>query len=375
MMRITGSLFPFTRALQGGAPIVLVAGRENHLGEISDSWAHDYFAGKIVFSPYTVRSFLLEERGLVVNILVTGGAGFIGSHLVRAWKARGARVRVLDNFRTGKRSNLDGVDVDIIEGSVTDAEAVRAGMRGVQVVHHLAALVSVPESVEKPIECENINVIGTILLLEEAIRQGVKAFVFSSSSAVYGNVDRPLHSETDLPAPASPYAISKLAGEHYLHLAQGATGLRTVSLRYFNVFGPRQDPTSPYAAAVSIFFARAIAGRRLTIFGDGNQTRDFIYVSDVVEANLLAAERGEGVYNVAAGRRITINDLAQTIKLIAQSSSPLEYAEERPGDVRHSRGNIERLSALGWKPRVSLEEGLRETYLWMKNQNEVNKHA
>jgi UDP-glucose 4-epimerase len=303
-----------------------------------------------------------------VKVLVTGGAGFIGSHIAHAWLKRGAQVRILDNFRTGKRENLAGLDVELIQGSVTDSAMVEQAVADVDVVHHLAALVSVPESVEHPIEAEQINTIGTIVLLSAAAQAGVKAFVFSSTSAIYGNVDRPQHSESDLPAPVSPYAISKLAGEYYVSLANGRNGMRTVALRYFNVFGPRQDPTSPYAAAVSIFFARAIEGKPLTIFGDGEQTRDFIYVDDVVSANLLAAEKGEGVYNVAAGRRITINELAKTIRQIAGSNSPIVHAAERPGDVRHSRGAIERLAALGWRPQISLHDGLQKTYEWMLSQ-------
>ncbi|MGB9692371.1 MAG: SDR family oxidoreductase [Candidatus Sumerlaeaceae bacterium] len=303
-----------------------------------------------------------------MKVLVTGGAGFIGSHIAHAWLKRGAQVRILDNFRTGKRENLAGLDVELIQGSVTDSAMVEQAVADVDVVHHLAALVSVPESVEHPIEAEQINTIGTIVLLSAAAQAGVKAFVFSSTSAIYGNVDRPQHSESDLPAPVSPYAISKLAGEYYVSLANGRNGMRTVALRYFNVFGPRQDPTSPYAAAVSIFFARAIEGKPLTIFGDGEQTRDFIYVDDVVSANLLAAEKGEGVYNVAAGRRITINELAKTIRQIAGSNSPIVHAAERPGDVRHSRGAIERLAALGWRPQISLHDGLQKTYEWMLSQ-------
>ncbi len=303
-----------------------------------------------------------------MKILITGGAGFIGSHIARAWLERGASVRVLDNFRTGKRENLAGMEVEIIEGSINNRNVVECALQDVDIVHHLAALVSVPESVEHPVETEEINTIGTIVLLNAAERAGVKSFVFSSTSAVYGNVDRPEHSERDLPQPFSPYAISKLAAEYYVSLAHRPNGMRTVSLRYFNVFGPRQDPSSPYAAAISIFTAKAIVGEPLVIYGDGEQTRDFIYVDDVVSANLLAAQRGEGVYNVATGRRITINELALTIREIAGSKSPVLHATERPGDVRHSRGSIERLTALGWKPKVSLRDGLLQTYKWMLEQ-------
>lgn len=314
-----------------------------------------------------------EEKRFVI-VLVTGGAGFIGSHLVRAWLARGAEVRVLDNFRTGKLSNLEGLPVQLFEGSICDTAVVDAAVRGVEVVHHLAALVSVPESVDKPVETEEINVVGTIRLLEAAKRHGVRRFVFSSSSAVYGDVVRQVHRESDLPAPASPYAISKLAGEYYVGLAHDPKGMRTTSLRYFNVYGPRQDPGSPYAAAVSIFFARAVSGQPLRIFGDGEQTRDFVYVGDVVAANLLAAQQGEGVYNVATGSGVSIRELAELIRQIASSDSGVEFAAPRPGDVRHSRGDAERLRRLGWEPQVTLEKGLAETYRWMRASREDMAH-
>jgi len=302
------------------------------------------------------------------TILITGGAGFIGSHIAEAWLARGANVRVLDNFRTGKLENLRNLDVELIEGSVTDPKTVERAVKGVSIIHHLAALVSVPESVEKPIETQRINVEGTINLLRSAAEAGVKRFVFSSTSAVYGDVERPAHSETDLPAPASPYAISKLSAEQYVSLANGQAGMTTVSLRYFNVFGPRQDPKSPYAAAISIFTARSLRGEPLVIYGDGMQTRDFIYVKDVVAANLFVAEHANGVYNVGRGERITIKTLAELIRNFVGSRSRIEFASPRPGDVRHSCANIQRLKALGWKPEFTLEQGLDQTVRWMTEQ-------
>ncbi|AXA37344.1 UDP-glucose 4-epimerase [Candidatus Sumerlaea chitinivorans] len=273
----------------------------------------------------------------------------------------------MDNFRTGRRENLEGLEVEIIEASVTDGSAVRDAVQGVDVVHHLAALVSVPESMEKPTETEHINVVGTICLLEAAAKAGVQRFVFSSTSAVYGNVEREKHSETDLPAPASPYAISKLAAEYYVMLADGRNGMRTVSLRYFNVFGPRQDPKSPYAAAVSIFTLRALRGEPLVIYGDGLQSRDFIFVEDIVAANLLAAEKGEGVYNVGRGERLSVYHLAEIIRDLTGSTSPIEYAPPRPGDVRHSCANSQRLRSLGWSPAVPLADGLAKTIEWMRD--------
>lgn len=295
------------------------------------------------------------------RVLITGGAGFIGSHLARAWIGRGAAVVVLDSLRTGHRRNLEGLPVTFIEGSVEDSAIVRRAMEGVSLVHHLAALVSVPESMEKPGLTESINVLGTLNVLEAARAAGVRKVVFSSTSAVYGMVERPIHRESDLPAPASPYAISKLAGEHYMNLYATAHGVPTVSLRYFNVYGPGQDPDSPYAAAIAIFTRRALAAAPMVIFGDGEQTRDFVFVGDVVQANLLGAAQGSGVYNVACGSRITIADLAGQIRAAAGSSSEIRFADPRPGDVLHSRGDAGRLRGLGWSPTVDLAEGLRQT--------------
>lgn len=293
-------------------------------------------------------------------VLITGGAGFIGHHLAKAWLERGAQVRVLDNFRTGYRRNIESLGVELFEGSTENAELVAQAATGVQVIHHFAAVVSVPESVENPHLTESINITGTLNLLGAARKAGVQKIVFASSSAVYGNTERPQHRETDLPVPQSPYAITKLAGEHYMEMARLLFSVPTVSLRYFNVFGPRQDPNSPYAAAIAKFTASAQAGLPLTIFGTGEQTRDFIHVSDVVAANLLAAETGSGVYNVSRNEKITVNELARLIIQQSGSGSEIEYQPARPGDVLHSRGNSDRLMALGWKPQVSLEAGIAE---------------
>lgn len=293
------------------------------------------------------------------QVLITGGAGFIGSHLAAAWLARGARVTVLDNLRSGYLRNLAGLAVDFIEGSVEDADLVARLCEGKHYVHHLAAMVSVPESMAKPREAEAINVLGTLNVLEGCRRAGVAKLVYSSTSAVYGPIDRPIHSEADLPDPLSPYAITKLAGEHYLGLYRRIHKVPSVALRYFNVYGPRQDPGSAYAAAVAIFAERARRGEPLHIHGDGEQTRDFVFVEDVAAANLLAAERGDGLYNVACGTRITVNDLARMIINLSGSSSQIQHGPERAGDIRHSRGSSERIQALGWSPRVELAEGLR----------------
>jgi len=300
---------------------------------------------------------------MATRVLVTGGAGFIGSHLAAAWVARGAEVVVLDSLRTGHRRNLDGIPCRFVEGSVEDADLVRECARGVDFVHHLAALVSVPESVDKPELTEAINVVGTLNVLKAAKEAGARRVVFSSTSAVYGTAERPIHREADLPEPLSPYAITKLAGEHYMDAWRNLHGLPTVSLRYFNVYGPRQDPKSPYAAAIAIFSEKARRNEPIRIFDDGEQTRDFVFVEDIVAANILAAEHPDarGVYNVACGGRITVNDLARRIVALSASASPIEHLPPRPGDVRHSRGDATRLAALGWKPKTELEEGLRRT--------------
>ncbi|MEI8255567.1 MAG: SDR family NAD(P)-dependent oxidoreductase [Deltaproteobacteria bacterium] len=308
-----------------------------------------------------------------MRVLVTGGAGFIGHHLVIAWRRRGAHVVVLDNFRTGKRENVDAIvgetgrdGFTLVEASVTDRAAVRDAIRGCSIVHHLAAQVSVPESVERIDECVSINVNGTLHVLDAARSEGVSRVVFSSSAAVYGDDPRSPKTEDLAPAPKSPYGITKLDGELYLRMYAELHGLPTVSLRYFNVFGPRQDPRSAYAAAVPIFVQRALANDPVTVYGDGEQTRDFVYVEDVALANMLAAEhpdvgRGE-VFNVAQGGRITINELVSRVRFLAGSSSRVEHAPERSGDIRHSQASVGRIHAsLGFTPRVGLEEGLRRT--------------
>ncbi len=303
------------------------------------------------------------------KVLVTGGAGFIGHHVATAWRRCGASVVVLDSLRTGKKENLTHIPADggltFIEGSITDLATVKRAMEGCSVVHHLAAQVSVPESMERPLECIEINVHGTLNVLDAAKAAGVSRVVFSSSAAVYGDDPRSPKTEDMTPAPKSPYGITKLDGEYYLKMYSEAHGVPTVSLRYFNVFGPRQDPRSVYAAAVPIFIERALKGLDITIFGDGEQTRDFVYVGDVVAANLLAATaeragRGE-VFNVAQGGRITINELAHTIVRVTGSRSTITHVPERAGDIRHSQASIARIiEGLEFAPKTSLEEGLRD---------------
>jgi UDP-glucose 4-epimerase len=298
-----------------------------------------------------------------MKILVTGGSGFIGSHIVELYQDCAEEIRVLDNLRTGHRHNLDGLRHTFIDGSITDRALVREAVAGVDYIFHLAALVSVPESMEKPGECVDINVHGLLHVLEEAAVAGVRKLVFASSSAVYGDNPVVPKLETMVPEPKSPYAITKLDGEHYLGLYQREGRLETAALRFFNVFGPRQDPKGAYAAAVPIFIEKAVRGEPITIHGDGGQTRDFIYVKDIAGALSFAAETPgvTGVFNAGYGGQITIGELAASIVRAAGSTSEILHAPERAGDVRHSRASSEKLRAAGWVPQHTLEEGLATT--------------
>jgi UDP-glucose 4-epimerase len=303
-----------------------------------------------------------------MKILITGGSGFIGSHIVEHYQGKAEEIRVLDNLRTGYRRNLDGLQCTFIEGSITDRALVKEAVKGVDYIFHLAALVSVPESMSKPGECVDINVHGLLNVLEEASAAGVKKLVFASSAAIYG--DNPLvpKIETMLPEPKSPYAITKLDGEFYLNMFCTGGRLETATIRFFNVFGPRQDPKGAYAAAVPIFIEKAIKGEDITVYGDGEQTRDFIYVKDIVGALTFAAETTgvTGVFNAGYGGQITINQLAGQLIANAGSTSKVLHAPERPGDVKHSRASAQRLLDAGWKPRHTLEEGLAATFDYFK---------
>jgi UDP-glucose 4-epimerase len=298
-----------------------------------------------------------------MKILVTGGAGFIGSHIVGHYQDTASEIRVIDNLRTGYRHNLAGLRHTFIEGSITERELVRKALAGVDYVFHLAALVSVPESMAQPGECVDINVHGLLNVLQEASAAGVKKLVFASSAAIYGDNPTVPKLETMLPEPKSPYAITKLDGEYYLGMFQRQGLLETTAIRFFNVFGPRQDPLGAYAAAVPIFIDKATRDEAITIFGDGGQTRDFIYVNDIVGALAFAAETPgvSGVFNAGYGGQITIHDLARQIIRAAGSASRIVHAPERAGDVRHSRASADKLRAAGWTPRYTLEQGLAET--------------
>lgn len=304
-----------------------------------------------------------------MKVLITGGAGFIGSHLAEHFQGK-AEVRVLDNFRTGHRRNLDGLKVELIEGSILDRELVERAVRGVDYVFHLAALVSVPESVERPHECVALNVTGLLNVLEASAAAGVKKVCLSSSAAVYGNNPELPKREEMRPEPRSPYAVTKLDGEYYCQQFAETRRLETVALRFFNVFGPRQDPKGAYAAAMPIFMQQALAGEPLTIHGDGGQTRDFVYVKDIVAANVFAATTAglTGVFNVGYGRAITVLELAQRIVALAESRSEIRHAPERAGDVRHSLASIEKLTAAGFRPSGSLETGIAETLAAMRGE-------
>ena len=290
-----------------------------------------------------------------MKFLVTGGAGFIGSHLVRHLLPHGS-VTVLDNLVTGNRDNLADLPIDFVQGSILDPQLISQSLVGVTHVFHLAAMVSVPESVKNPSRCHEINVTGTRQVLQAATRAGAQRFVLASSCAIYGNDPTMPKSESLPPAPTSPYADSKLAGEKLC----AESVLPAVALRLFNVYGPRQDPLGPYAAAVPRFFQAAQTGSPLTIHGDGLQTRDFVYVGDVAAAFAHVAFRHElgGVLNVASGQSTSILQLAQTIRSITHSSSPITHSPARAADVRSSSASIERLRATGWSPKYLLPQGL-----------------
>jgi len=306
--------------------------------------------------------------------LVTGGAGFIGSHLVEELVKRGQRVRVLDNFLTGKKENLELVidKIELIEGDIRDLATCQKAVQGMDNVFHLAAFVSVPGSVKDPLLNDAINVTGTLNLLWASREAKIQKFIFASSTAVYGDDPNLPKREGREGSPLSPYALSKLMGEKYCQLFWRLFNLPTISLRYFNVFGPRQDPFSAYAAVIPSFITRALSSQNLTIFGDGEQSRDFIYVTDVVEANLLASEArnvsGE-VINIACAEKTTINSLvAQLGEILGKKISP-QYEKSRLGDIRHSLADISRAKKmLKYEPRFTFKEGLEKTVAWFQGR-------
>jgi len=311
----------------------------------------------------------------MTRFLVTGGAGFIGSHIAEELLKSGASVRVLDNFSSGKRDNLrfkapEG-NLEIVEGDLRDAETVIAAVRGMDFVFHLAAFVSVPQSMSEPQNCFDVNVTGTITLLEAARQEGARKVVLSSSTAVYGDTDRfPTDEETPL-KPLSPYALSKQVNELYARLYTNTFHLPVVALRYFNVYGPRQRPDSDYAAAIPLFVRHLVKGDTITIHGDGRQSRDFIFVKDVVRANLMAADAqaaGEA-FNVCTGQETTIMDLLEEISGVSSRQPQVRFGPPRPGDVYRSVGSPSKAcAALGFQAKTSLAEGLQQTVQWMMDK-------
>jgi UDP-glucose 4-epimerase len=297
-----------------------------------------------------------------MRVLVTGGAGFIGRHITEYFQHR-ADVRVLDNLRSGLKSNLSGLNCQFMVGSILDRDLVREAMKSVDFVFHLAAIASVQESIQKPNECAEINTEGTVIVLEEATRAGVKKLMLSSSAAIYG--DNPTNPKIEsMPAePKSPYATSKYEAEGHCHAFTDEGRLATVCLRYFNVFGPYQNPRGEYSAVVPAFVEKAIRNAPIMIFGDGQQTRDFIYVDDVVAANAFFAleSQATGVFNVACGRTITVADLALAIRKLTKSSCTIQYGPQRQGDVKHSVADIDKMQTAGFRPVCDLVGGLRAT--------------
>ena len=311
----------------------------------------------------------------MTTCLVTGGAGFIGSHLVEALLKINYQVRVLDNFMTGKRQNISSLlsHIQLIEGDLRDFETVRKAAEAVDFIFHLGALPSVPRSIQDPITSNEVNIQGTLHVLEAARQMRVKRVIFSSSSSVYG--DSPLlpKREDAVPNPLSPYAVTKLAGEYYCKVYYKIHGLETVCLRYFNVFGPKQDPTSQYAAAIPRFINALLINKPPLVYGDGEQSRDFTYVDNVVQANILAIKAPEApgkILNIAYGKRITVNELIKTLNAILGKNIQPVYESSRPGDIRHSLADISQARRiLGFSPTVNLEEGLRRAVAWFMDKS------
>ena len=307
------------------------------------------------------------------RFLVTGGAGFIGSQITDALVGRGDRVRVIDNLSTGKLSNLAAVRdrIEFIEADLNDKAAVARAVAGVDCIFHEAALASVPRSVEQPLETNAACVTGTLALLDAASRAGVRRIVYAGSSSAYGDQPSSSKRETDLPLPVSPYGAAKIAAEHYCHAYAAMRKIETVTLRYFNVFGPRQDPNSEYSAVIPKFITILLAGKQPTVFGDGHQSRDFTFVGDVVAGNLLAADApgvSGRVLNLAAGRSVTLLQLLDILsRLLGTPAKPI-FSAPRPGDVRESLADITLArQLLRYEPQVSFEEGLRRSIEYYKS--------
>jgi UDP-glucose 4-epimerase len=307
-----------------------------------------------------------------MKYLVTGGAGFIGSHIARTLLQQGVDVRILDNFSSGKRENIEGLNVEVVEGDLRDASCVAEAVRGVNIIFHEAAFVSVPESMEKPQECFDVNITGTSILFEAARKAGVKRVVIASSAAVYGDSEAmPLVEDTPLKQ-LSPYAVAKRVDEMYAELYTRSFGFEVVALRYFNVYGPRQRPDSMYAAAVPIFIRRMLDNKPITIFGDGGQTRDLINVRDIVQANLLASQHPDApgqIFNVCTGVETRLLDLLDILYEIFPDAPKHVHAEPRAGDIYRSIGTPKKaMNVLQFKPQVTLAEGVKEAVEEMRGK-------
>lgn len=313
----------------------------------------------------------------MTKVLVTGGAGFIGSNLVDGLLREGYEVRVLDNFSTGRRENIEHFkkDIELIEGDMRDQEITDQAVDGVDMILHEAALPSVPRSIKAPVTSNDVNVGGTLKLLSSAQKAGVQRMIMASSSSIYGNtVELPKH-EGMTPKPMSPYAVTKLTGEHYLRVYHELYGMETLAIRYFNVFGPRQDPTSQYSGVIAKFMTAAIEGTKYTVNGDGTQARDFTYIDNVVKGNLLALKAsrlgGESV-NVACGGKYSLLDLIDAINRAAGVDLPIEFGADRAGDVKYSMAAVEKAKELlGYEPDIDFYEGIKRTFKWYASNSKA----
>ena len=317
----------------------------------------------------------------MASYLITGGVGFIGSHVVEELLCRGEKVRILDNFSSGREENLRPFRsrIELVKGDIRDISACTRAVKNVEYIIHLAAMTSVPGSVADPVMCNAVNITGTLNVLTAARNEGVKRLVFASSSAVYGEVSRLPNMEDTIGAPLSPYALSKRTGEIYCQMFTRLYGFNTVCLRYFNVFGPRQDPKSQYAAVIPVFITRMLEGKRPVIYGDGEQTRDFSYVRNIVQANISALHSEDAaaeVMNIAGGGRVSINDLVRIIGRILELDMVPKYAPPRPGDIEHSYACMDKAEEkMGFRPCVEFEDGLRLTIQWYRAGREMDGNS
>jgi UDP-glucose 4-epimerase len=304
------------------------------------------------------------------KVLITGGAGFIGSHLAEELAQRGKHPVIFDSLKTGKKENLNAVDHTFIEGDVRDIERLSRAAAGCDSIFHLAALTSVVQSMQEPADYIDVNLNGMLNVLNVSRNSAVTKVVFSSSAAVYG--DSPVLPKTEdmRPEPKSPYAITKISSEQFCDIYRESYGLPTVCARFFNVFGERQDPSSPYAAAMPIFISRALRNEPIPVYGDGSQTRDFIYVKDVAKALICLLESAEGVYNIGYGKPVEINWLVRAIKKTTNGNSGITYVRERPGEIKHSFASVERLRGLGFQSEYFFEQGLARTVQWFAERKQ-----